>query len=139
MLDNNTNTNTNNDDNIHQELRVLMEFIYTNRDKLTEIYEMEHNINGLGNPDNLGNPGVLVVTRKPDNRVDIFYYQWSSMEANLQPSVLAASRNSPNQFHMILIDNIINKSVMVGMAKTMEINKPNETSYPGEPSEPNSE
>ena len=108
--------NPQNPDNIHQELRVLMEFIYTNRDKLTEIYEMEHNINGLGNP------GVLVVTRKPDNKVDIYYYQWSLMEANLQSSVLAASQNSPNQFHMILIDNIINKSVMVGMAKTSEPN-----------------
>ena len=119
--------NPQNPDNIHQELRVLMEFIYTNRDKLTEIYEMEHNINGLGNPDpdninGLGNPGVLVVTRKPDNKVDIYYYQWSLMEANLQSSVLAASQNSPNQFHMILIDNIINKSVMVGMAKTSEPN-----------------
>ena len=108
-------------DNTHQELRVLMEFIYTNRDKLSEIYEMEHNINGIANPENQGNPGVLVVTRKMDNQVDIFYYQWSAMEPELQSSVIAASKNSSNQFHLILIDNIINKSVMVGMEKTIDL------------------
>ena len=112
---------TDNNDNIHQVMRVLMEFIYSNRSKLSEIYEMEHNINGIGNPENFGNPGVLVVTRKTDNKVDIFYYQWSAMESELQTSVIATSKNSANQFHLILIDNIINKSVMIGMEKTVDL------------------
>jgi len=110
-----------NNDNIHQEMWVLMEFVYNNRDKLSEIYEMEHNITGLGNPENQANPGVLVVTRKTDNKVDIFYYQWSAMELELQTSVIAASQKSSNQYHLILIDNIINKSVMIGMEKTVDL------------------
>jgi len=116
MTDNSDNNHNN--DNIHQDMRVLMEFSYTNRDKLSEIYEMEHNITGMGNPENLGHPGVLVVTRKTDNQVDIFYYQWSAMEHELQTSVIAATGGLSNQFNLILIDNIINKSVMIGMEKT---------------------
>jgi predicted neutral ceramidase superfamily lipid hydrolase len=112
---------TENKQNIHQEMRVLMEFIYTNRDKLSEIYEIEHNTTGIENPENQGNPGVLVVTRKTDNQVDIFYYQWSAMEPELQSSVLVACQNSTNQFHLILIDNVINKSVMIGMEKTNDL------------------
>jgi hypothetical protein len=112
---------TDNNDNIHNKLHVLIEFIYNNRDKLSEIYEMENNITGFGNPENLGNPGVLVVTRKMDNQVDIFYYQWSAMEPELQKSVIATNQNSANQFHLILIDNIINKSVMIGMEKTVNL------------------
>lgn len=110
-------------DNTHQEMQVLMEFVYNNRDKLSEIYEMEHNITGLGNSANQSNPGALVVTRKTDNKVDIFYYQWSAMEPELQTSVIAASQNSGNQFHLILIDNIINKSVMIGMEKTGDLSR----------------
>ncbi len=100
------------------ELGILMSFIYNNRNKLSEIYEMEHTMNGLNNPDNYGNPGALVVTRKPDNQVDIFYYQWSVMESNLQTSVIESTHKSPNQFNLILIDNVVNKSIMVGMDKS---------------------
>jgi hypothetical protein len=107
-----------NTDNIYTEIGVLMSFIQSNRDKLTEIYEMEHTLNGSSNPDNNGNPGALVVNRKPDNQVDIFYYQWSQMEDTLKSSVIEASQKSPNQFNLILIDNICNKSVMVGMEKS---------------------
>lgn len=108
----------NSDNNIHNELSILMSFIQSNRNKLTEIYEMEHTLNGCGNPDNNGNPGALVVSRKPDNKVDIFYYQWSQMEDTLKSSVIDAFQKSPNHFNLILIDNISNKSVMVGMEKT---------------------
>jgi len=84
---------------------------------------MEHSTNGLGNPDNNGNPGALVVTRKQDNRVDIFYYHWADMEPNLQTSIVDANQKEPEQFNLILIDNIVNKSVMVGLAFCFGIDK----------------
>jgi len=100
------------------ELRVLMQFIFNNREKLSEIYEMEHQLNGIPNPANLGNPGCLVVTRKQDNKVDIFYYGWSVMEPNLQREMQAAN-DSTNIIHMVLIDNIVNKSIMIGVEKKL--------------------
>ena len=103
-------------DLVEPEMRVLMQFITSNRAKLSEIYDMEHQTRGVDNPDNQGNPGCLVVTRKPDNTVDIYYYEWSAMEATLQKEVLAG-KNENNLVHLVLIDNVANKSIMVGVEK----------------------
>jgi hypothetical protein len=95
-----------------------MQFIANNREKLSEIYEMEHQLNGIPNPENQGNPGCLIVTRKQDRQVDIFYYGWSAMEPSLQSEMLAAKTNT-NIIHMVLIDNIVNKSMMVAIEKKL--------------------
>ena len=41
-------------DLVEPEMRILMQFITSNRDKLSEIYDMEHQTRGVGNPDNQG-------------------------------------------------------------------------------------
>ena len=106
-------------DLVEPEMRTLMQFITDNRQKLTEIYDMEHQTRGVDNPDNQGNPGCLVTTRKPDNTVDIYYYEWSAMEPTLQNEVLAG-KNENNLVHMVLIDKVTNKSIMVGVEKIVE-------------------
>jgi hypothetical protein len=106
-------------DLVEPEMRILMQFITSNRDKLSEIYDMEHQTRGVDNPNNQGNPGCLVVTRKPDNTVDIYYYEWSAMETTLQKEVLVG-KNENNLIHMVLIDKVTNKSIMVGVEKMVE-------------------
>jgi hypothetical protein len=103
-------------DLVEPEMKTLMQFITENRQKISEIYDMEHQMNGLPYSANNGNPGCLVVTRKPENTVDIFYYAWSVMEASLQKEVLAG-KNEDNLIHIVLIDKVANKSIMIGVEK----------------------
>lgn len=102
------------EDPIDPKLMPLINFVSSNRDKIGEIYDMEHSERGSHDPSNQGNPGCLVITRTPDDNVEIYYFPWMAMEPKLQESV-ATEKGNDKIILLVLIDKITIKSVMISM------------------------
>ena len=111
------------EDPIDPKLMPLVNFVSANRENIGQIYDMEHSERGTPDPNNQGNPGCLVITRTPDDKVEIYYFPWMAMEPKLQESV-AVEKENDKIVLLVLIDKITVKSVMISMDRIEYVNPP---------------